>query len=309
MTSPPLRSLRQGEFDAVADLICRSTNVWYLKNRGFEVFAAGPQSCRLFPETYEALDPGCCVVAPDRDSGRLMGSCFYHPRATHVSLGIMNVHPDFFGQGVASRLLKFITDLADRDGKPIRLVSSAMNLDSFSLYSRAGFVPRASFVDMQIQVPPEGFNRDVPNLEWVRHASIVDLPAIVRLEKRLTGIKREKDFRFFIENKQGIWNALVHHDNAGRVNGFLCSVNHPGSNMLGPGFMQNEEAALALIATQLHHSPGRAPVFLIPLDQPNLVKTMYAWGAKNLELHFAQVRGQSKPFNGITMPTFMPETG
>ena len=96
---------------------------------------------RLFPETYEALDPGCTLVAEHPRTGRLMGSCFHHPRETHVSLGIMNVHPAYFGMGVARRLLRAITDDADARGLPVRLVSSAFNLDSYSLYTRAGFVP------------------------------------------------------------------------------------------------------------------------------------------------------------------------
>src|SRR5689334_19792773 len=109
--------MRADKRDAVAALIHDSTNAWYRKNRGFEVFAAGPGSCRLFTDVYEALDPGCCIVAEEPGTGRLMGSCFYHPRETHVSLGIMNAHPDFAGRGVAGRLLKFITDLADAAGK------------------------------------------------------------------------------------------------------------------------------------------------------------------------------------------------
>jgi hypothetical protein len=36
---------------------------------------------------------------------------------------------------------------------------------------------------------------------------------------------------------------------------------------------------------------------------------MYDWGARNCELHIYQVRGQFKPFQGISMPTFLPETG
>ena len=64
--------MRPDEADVVAALIYDSTNAWYRKHRGFEVFSAGAQSCRLFPDVYEALDPGCCVVAEDADAGRLM---------------------------------------------------------------------------------------------------------------------------------------------------------------------------------------------------------------------------------------------
>ena len=36
---------------------------------------------------------------------------------------------------------------------------------------------------------------------------------------------------------------------------------------------------------------------------------LYALGAKNCELHFAQVRGAWTAPAGVVMPTFMPETG
>jgi predicted N-acetyltransferase YhbS len=311
MHDPHIRSLRPDEFDAVAELICASTNAWYQRNRGFEIFTAGPASCRLFPEVYEALDPGCCVVAEEAAAGRLVGSCFYHPRETHVSLGIMNVHPDFCGRGVASRLLRFITDFADREGKPTRLVSSAMNLDSFSLYSRAGFVPQATYADMQVPLaeavkiaPPE------PNGYRLRPATGADLAAIADLEQRLAHIRREKDYAFFVANRQGIWRTTVAEGPDGRIDGLLVSVAHAGSNMLGPGVMRDEAVAAALIADHLRHhaEAGRAPVSLIPLDRPGLVGQMYAWGAKNLEIHFAQVRGTYVPPTGVAMPTFMPET-
>jgi GNAT superfamily N-acetyltransferase len=311
MPDPLLRSLRPDEFNDVAELICVSTNAWYQKNRGFEIFTAGLGSCRVFPEVYEALDPGCCVVAEQPGTGRLMGSCFYHPREAHVSLGIMNVHPDFCGRGVASRLLRFITELADCEGKPTRLVSSAMNLDSFSLYSRAGFVPRAAFADMQITaaeagkiVPPELVGCRI------RLATGADVSAIADLEQELGHIRREKDYMFFVENRQGIWRTTVAENAAGRIEGVLVSVAHPGSNMLGPGVMRDDAVAAGLIADHLRHhaEAGRAPVSLIPLDRPGLVRQMYAWGAKNLEIHLAQVRGAYSPPMGVSMPTFMPET-
>jgi GNAT superfamily N-acetyltransferase len=311
MPNVMLRAMRRDEWFAVAELICVSTNAWYRKNRGFEVFTAGAESCLLFPETYEALDPGCCVVAEDAASGRLIGSCFYHPRETHVSLGIMNVHPDFAGRGVASALLRFITEFADDRRMPVRLVSSAMNLDSFSLYTRAGFVPRAAFTDMQISADVAG-KLEVGAIapRRLRAAVASDAGAMAALEEELCHIRREKDYAHFIANAQGIWRATVLENEAGGIDGFLVSVAHPGSTMLGPGVMRDDAGAVALIADHLRHhaAMSRAPVFLIPLDRPALQRQMYAWGAKNLEIHFAQVRGGYTPMQGVVMPTFMPET-
>ena len=54
--------------------------------------------------------------------GRIAGSCFYHPRDSHVGLGIMNAAPEFAGRGVAKALL---TEILERAGElPVRLVSS-----------------------------------------------------------------------------------------------------------------------------------------------------------------------------------------
>lgn len=299
-----LRAMRRDEWPVVAELICLSTNSWYERAGRPPIFQNGPQSCLLFCEVYEDLDPGCCVVAEDEASGRLMGSCFYHPRKTHVSLGIMNVHPDYFARGVASALLKFITNLADKQGKPARLVSSAINLDSFSLYSRAGFVPRAIFQDILLSVRQAGFSTPAR----VRDATLGDVKKMVELEQEVAGIRREKDFQYLIENKRGIWHVSVLDNQQGGIDGFLCSVFHPASNMLGPGVMRNEEDALALIRAELNHYRGRSPVLLIPADRPKLAREIYSMGGRNCEIHFAQARGDALPCKGIVVPTFMPET-
>lgn len=304
--------MRSDEVDVVAALIHDSTNAWYRKNRGFDVFAGGVASCRLFTDVYEALDPGCCIVAEDAATGRLMGSCFYHPRETHVSLGIMNVHPDFCGRGVASRLLRHVTDFADAQDKPTRLVSSAMNLDSFSLYSRAAFVPRATFADMQVPIESAlGISRPALDGRRIRPATPDDVPAIAGLEAELSGIGRAGDYAYFIRNELGVWRTSVAENRHGGVDGVLVSVAHPASNMLGPGAMRADDVAAALIADHLLHHAARgvAPVSLIPLDRPDLVRQMYAWGAKNLEIHLAQSRGPAMAYRGVVMPTFMPETG
>jgi len=300
--------MQRDDWTEVAELICVSTNFWYQSNGRPPIFTAGPQSCLLFCEVYEDLDPGCCVVAEDPGTGRLMGSCFYHPRPTHVSLGIMNVHPNYFRRCVAGALLRFITELADREKKPTRLVSSAMNLDSFSLYTRTGFVPRAIFQDMLIQVPQDGLKDFLPAVQRVRNATTDDVPRMAELENQISGIRREKDFRYFVENRLGIWHVSVLDDDRGGLCGFLCSVSHPASNMLGPGVMRDDEDAAALILAELNHQRGRSPVFLTPSDRPSLVQRVYSWGGRNCEIHFAQVRGPFSPFKGIVMPTFMPET-
>ena len=99
------RPMQKEDSRDVAELIHHSTNYWYRANGKDSIFKGPPSDTLLFCDVYEDLDPGCCLMAICRKTERIAGSCFYHPRESHVSLGIMNVSPDFFGQGVARSLL------------------------------------------------------------------------------------------------------------------------------------------------------------------------------------------------------------
>ena len=222
MDSIQIRQMRAADRLEVAELICVSTNFWY-QSRGHGPFFSRPVDAEVFFDVYEALDPGCGLVAVSRHSGRLVGSRFVHPRSTHVSLGIMNVHPNYFGCGAGRELLDAIVAWADREQKPLRLVSSAMNLDSYSLYTRAGFVPRAAFQDMMVEVPPEGLDHTVPNADSVREATAGDIEAMTALEMELVGICRDKDFRYFLDNREGFWHVSVAASPRGGLDGFLVS--------------------------------------------------------------------------------------
>jgi len=294
----------------VAELIYASINVWYQQHGLPPIFAGGPRVTEVFHDVYSALAPGCAVVAVAPETGRLMGSCFYHPRKHHVSLGIMNVHPNYFGRGVGRALLQSILDHADRHGyKAVRLTSSALNLDSFSLYSRAGFVPRCLYQDMILPVPADGMRGTAPGTEMVRPARPADVPAMAALEMEVSGISREEDYGYCIANALGCWRTLVYENPRGEVSGFLISSAHPALRMLGPCLAWTEAEAAALLWCGLDHHRGQSPVFLVPADRPRLVRQMYDWGARNCELHLCQVRGEFQPFRGISMPTFLPETG
>ena len=305
-----LRPATPGDRHEIAELICISLNHWYQTHGGSSMFPGGPPQADIFFAIYESLEPGHCVVAEDLRSGRVAGSCFYHPRARHVSLGIMNVHPNHFGRGVASALLRFVAEFTDLGGYPaLRLVSSAGNLDSFSLYNRYGFVPRAVFQDMAIAVPSGGLGRTVPGRDRVREATPADVPAMAALEMEISGITRGGDYAFCIRNETGIWHASVYESPSGAIEGYLISSGHEALNVIGPGVARGNDAAAALLVRELDRYPGRAPLFILPVDHPGLVRLAYECGARNVELHLGQVRGSWQPFRGVSMPTFLLETG
>jgi GNAT superfamily N-acetyltransferase len=302
--------LQPSQWDELSALISTSLDHWYSKNLNRKNFTAGPASMRFFPEIYEDLDPGCCVTATCPESGQIAGACFYHPRETHLSLGIMAVHPEFGGLGIARAILDVIVQLANDQNLPIRLVSSAMNLDSFSLYSKAGFVPRESFQDLLITVPESGLAQAPSHQNQIRSATLNDIARMVALERELVGISREQDYLFFVKNKDALWHTLIAETSEGEITGFLCSIDHPNMRMLGPGVSRREETSLALIHHELHHSRrGQSLVFLVPTSSSTMVKELYLWGARNIEIHFSQALGKTAGTTGIVIPTFMPESG
>lgn len=305
-----LRPATPSDRHEIAELIYASTNAWYQSHGRAPIFTGGPGVTEVFYEVYDALAPGCTVVACNSATGRLAGSCFYHPRERHVSLGIMNVHPNYFGMGIARRLLDFIVDFTDGRGyRALRLHQSAFNLDSFSLYTRAGFVPRHAFQDMVVRVPETGMGRAVEGLERVRDARFEDAPAMAALELEVSGITREPDCRYTIENRLGFWRTSVFENARGGIDGWLISSGHPALNILGPCVARSESEAAALILSGLDHHRGRSPLVVVPMECASLVRLLYSWGARNAEIHLCQVRGDFQPFRGISMPSFLPETG
>jgi len=292
----------------VADLICVAMNEYFRLNRRPDRFPDGPAGAEVYFDVYEKLDPGCGIVAEHARTGRLMGSCFLHDRETHVSLGITSVHPNYFGGGVARALIQHIINYAEAHHKPVRLVSSAINLDSFSLYTRLGFVPNRAYQDMFLPVPAGGLAFHTPAGDRVRDATPADVEAMAAIEMELSGICRTADYRYMIANREGFWHVSVCEADHGGLDGFMASCGHRGCNLIGPGVARTEEQAAALMLAELDRHRGRRPVFLAPVDCGDLVQRAYQWGARNCEMHFSSTRGDCPPWRGVNLPSFMPET-
>lgn len=303
-----LRTATEADRAEVAELICASMNTWdIMYGMAPGRFVGGPAQTDAFWQLYEQVDPGHCLVAESKENGRLGGSCFYRERETHVSLGIMNVHPNYFGHGIAKQLLTFITDFTDERQKPLRLVSSLMNLESFSLYTKAGFVPRLTYQDLVLTIPADGVQGDLGSEVEARDADEGDLDSIAALELEISGISRAKDYRHFLDD--ALWGMSVVEDPRGGLDGYLASIDHPQLTLIGPGVARTEEQAGALLMHELNRYREKTVVFLVPVDRGALVQLCYGFGARNCEMHAAQIRGEAQPFAGVSLPTFLPETG
>jgi GNAT superfamily N-acetyltransferase len=307
-----IRHLKPTDWDAVSILIHAALSSYYVKHLNDPKFGTDPTPFRLIPELYEALDPSCCLVAVDPANRTLTGCVFYHPRDTHIGIGIVATHPEASGRGVAKILMQQVLQMARDAGLPARLVSSAMNLHSFSLYTRLGFVPYQTFQDVMLTVPEIGLNRpDAPrNTVTLRRATAEDVPRIVDLENHLNGVRRPRDYHHFVENTPAHWHLLVAESADGALRGFLAGVDHPGMAMLGPGVADCPHVMAELVHELLDTSyRGKTVVWLVPVDATSLVQQAYSWGARNVELHIASACGPISKPTGTTLPTFMPESG
>jgi GNAT superfamily N-acetyltransferase len=307
-----LRTLVPADHEAAARLLHCSLVGWYQSRLGQGAcFGESHEPFRLFPEVYAALDPGRAVAAVDSVSGDLLGVCFVHPRKTHVAVGIVATSPSAQGRGVARAMLMPV--LAEAQGRrlPVRLVSSLLNLDSFSLYSRLGFVPHTIYQDFSLNVPASGLVGQPPaGVERVRRVTDpTEAARFADFECAWQGVHRQPDYEFFLRNQIGAWNVWALEDAAGAFQGFLVASHHPSCVMLGPGVARDEVAAAALLWRALDAMRGLNPLFLVTYAAAGLVRQCYAWGARNVELHAAQSAGAVPPARGFAFPTFLPESG
>ena len=304
-----LRTANPSDRDGIAELISQSFNSWYEAHGHAAMFPDGAAGADIFFEVYNALEPGNVVVAEDEATGQLAGSCFFHPRPTHVSLGIMNVHPRYFGRGVARQLLEWVIDYSEANKHTaLRLISSAGNLDSFSLYNRAGFLPQTIYQDMTLTVPIEGLAARPEGIGRIRSATAADAPRMAALERAVSGVERGQDYEFCIANANGFWRASVYETPAGEMIGYMIASTHQALNILGPAAAMTDAVAAALLYNELDQHRGQSPLFILPADRPALVRQAYDWGACNVELHVSQVRGKAEPMRGVVLPTFLLET-
>ena len=303
-------SIRSDEYPAIAALIHDSLVNWYESRLGQGArFGDRADPFLIFPEVYETLDPGEGIVARDAHTGELLGVCFVHPRETHHAVGIVATSSRAGGRGVARALMEETLRRAAAARKPTRLVSCLLDLASSSLYTKLGFVPQTIFQDLLLTIPPDGLGIPAPpNIDSIRPARPDEAARLADFEASLQSLRREQDYRFFLENAVGNWKVWVSEAADGSIKGVLVVSLNPAMQMLGPGATTDEETALAMVWQALDELRGSTYVLLVPASASTLVSTLYRWGARNIELHVSQVHGESPAGSGIVFPTFLPES-
>jgi len=306
-----VRPLTADDRNEYGFMVHASFNAWYWRHGwGRDYFQRSPSEAAVFFGIYNDLMPGWSVALFNTATGQLHGACFYHPRERHVSLGIMSVHPSFSGRGVGRAIVREIVRLTEAGGYPaLRLVSSAINMDSFALYNRAGLVPHQPYHDMIITVPATGASIRDPARNQVRPAVLTDVAAMAQVEDEVSGIRREMDYRYAIQNSRGVLRATILEAPQGGLDGWMIAVNCPALKMLGPCVAKSEEAAATLIAEALDWFAGHTVLCLIPMNKQTLVHRLYSWGGAMWKRICFKPAGRSNPLPASICQASCRKTG
>jgi hypothetical protein len=96
----------------------------------------------------------------------------------------------------------------------------------------------------------------------------------------------------------------------GSIAGFLAASALPTDNLIGQGVAEDEATMLELVRAMMdQHFRGQTVAFILPSRCSRLVQQAYAWGARNRETNLLSVLGDAPPIRGVTLPTFLPESG
>jgi GNAT superfamily N-acetyltransferase len=153
------------------------------------------------------------IVAQDDD--RIVGSNFADLRSSIAGIGPISIDPQVQDQGIGRKLMEAAIDhLASTNVCGIRLVQSAYNNRSLSLYTRLGFQTREPLSVIQgpaLNIKFAGYD--------VRPAGEADIATCNHLCRRVHGFERGAELREAI----GAHTALV-VEHLGRITGYATDL-------------------------------------------------------------------------------------
>ena len=203
--------------------------------------------------------PGFYSVVAERD-GAMVGSNFLDERSSVAGIGPITVDPTVQEIGIGRLLMQDVLDrAAERRFAGVRLLQSAYNTRSLSLYARLGFQVRDVVACMQ--GPPIG--AAIPGYH-VRPATEADAAAGNAVCFHVHGHDRAGELRDAITQGSAV---VVEHD--GRITGYATAT-----AFFGHAVGETTEDLKAVIgAAQAFEGPG----ILVPLRN----SALFAWCLQN----------------------------
>lgn len=115
----------------------------------------------------------------------------------HASIGVVIVENHYQGQGIGRCLLEAL--LADLPDCRIRLHATAQGA---KLYQNMGFIAQGRLHQYQCEKLPRVPRPELPRAAACRLANVDDLPAVLALERQITGCTRPIIYRYLIDNQR-----------------------------------------------------------------------------------------------------------
>jgi len=280
----------------VAAVITRAFNTVNARY-GYPSEFSEPSVSALMSRYYLSQDPEGCLVA-ERD-GSICGSVFGRRRGDHVSVGPVSVDPACQAIGVGRRMMQALFDLYP-DAASFRLTQAAFNKESFSLYSKTGFIAAEPLLRLERPPAPVTPEEDEPH---VRVVTAENAPLVADLDRRLTGTERERE----LPTHFGMGRVYVYGGDTG-IQGYLATMPTPGPTFLGPAVAHSEAQLGALIRAALRAAGSRPSGLHLPARFASTIDECYRLGFRLFSLETFMVRGQWQTPEAFFLHSVFPET-
>lgn len=289
-----IRLMSFDDIDVVAPAIARAFNTVNARY-GYPPDFPDPHVATLMSRYYYSRDPDGCIVA-ERD-GAILGSIFARRRGDRVTIGPVTVDTASQAGGVGRRMMEALFDLYP--DAAFCLSQAAFNKESFSLYSRTGFVAVEQMLRLDRPIAPVTSEDDDPN---VRGATADDAPSVVDLDRRLSNAERERE----IETLFGTGRVYVCDDGSG-VQGYLASLATPGPVYLGPAVAHDEAQIGALVRAAVRAAGSRSCTIHLPARFTPLIHECFRLGFRLFCINTFMVRGEWRTPEAFYLHALFPE--
>jgi GNAT superfamily N-acetyltransferase len=283
------------DIDVVAPVITRAFNAVNARY-GYPSEFPEPSVSTLMSRYYLSQDPEGCIVA--EQDGTICGSVFARRRGDRVSIGPVSVDPASQAIGVGRRMMEALFDLYP-DAASFRLTQAAFNKESFSLYSKTGFVAAEPLLRLERPPAPVTPEEDEPH---VRVVTAESAPLLADLDRRLTGAERGRELPTLF----GMGKVYVHGDDSD-IQGYLASMPTPGPTFLGPAVAPSDAQLAALVRAALRDIGPHASGLHLPARFAPTIDECFRLGFRLFCIETFMVRGEWRPPEAFYLHAMFPE--
>lgn len=227
------------------------------------------------------------------EDGEPLALNFLDERNEIAGVGPVAVGVQHQGRGLGKLVMEALLEQAEASAyQSVRLLQSAYNRVSFSLYSRLGFDVKDGVAFIKGRPPEEERPADE-----VREGTPADLDAMDELSLEVLGFRRRGD----LELPSGLTPPLV-LERQGHIVGFTCRLVTPSGILLGPAVARDEQALRDLILGAARGAPVDLRVTL-PVSLPSVLRWALEGGFVLSELDTLMVRGAYERPAGAYLPS------